>query len=156
MPLLTLYALIFLQGAVAFGQVSFFAAMHLSPPEWRKLPMMRRRLSKYSARRLRWSAIYLRVVTVVMALAGLVCLGLAGFYTNASAMAVNPRPALPAEVSGIMQSVSYILAGQGFIIAVSFLQWWRSRRALRAMAREELAAPNAANAAGEASAPTGS
>jgi hypothetical protein len=147
MPLTTLYALISLQYAVVGGLICFLCAWHFSTPEWRQLPMVQRRLRKYSARRLRFSAIYLRVVGGVFGVGTLVALAFAGFAFYQSVATPTPRLMTLADISDSIYLQIIAVALQIYLLAGYFIQWFRVRRAQRAMVLEELAALGAASAA---------
>jgi hypothetical protein len=157
MPLTTLYVLMALQWAIVGGLVCFFSAWHFSAPEWRQLPMVQRRLRKYSARRLRFSDIYLRVGFVVFGLGMLIALAVASILFIQAITMPNPRQATPADIQDTAYWQFVAAALQILLLAAFFFQLWRVRRAQRAMALEELAASGTAtSAAGGADAPAGS
>ncbi|HEV2238407.1 MAG TPA: hypothetical protein VGR57_17245 [Ktedonobacterales bacterium] len=158
MPLSVLSAFLLGQIALACGLACFFFAQHLPVRVWGQLPMMQRRLRRYSARRQRFSRVYVVVCTIVFAAGALVALTFAGVQWAHYMSAPSELPAAPAAVSDTLQNAVWLLVSQAFVLAALFRQLWRSRRILRAMALEELATQQTSqtpDAAGATNVPAG-
>jgi hypothetical protein len=137
MRLPLLFAFVWGQATVGFGMATFFLMMHIPVPEARQSPMFQERIRRYPAWRQKLIFIYPLAAGLVTLLGAAVCVVFVAINAHAGTRPDAPN-AYPADFVGAMELATLILAFQAFIILLSFLQWWRGRRAIRKTAREAI------------------
>lgn len=134
MPAPFLFAFLFALGAVSFGLAAFFYAWHIPLPMWLRPSYVQKAYEKLPAWRRKIMHVLPRVGAIANAIVAVACAIIAVYFAYVTTGAAGAYQATPEDITIVEIFAVFLIALQTFLLAMLFLQLWRSRRSLRKLA----------------------
>lgn len=143
MPASLLYAFLFALGAVSFGLAAFFYAWHIPLPIWLRPSYVQEASEKLPAWRRKIMHVLPRVGAIANVIVAVACAIIAAYFAFATTGPAGAYQATPEDITIVEIFATFLIAIETFLLAMLFLQLWRSRRGLLKLALRSGLSPEA-------------